>query len=333
MSQIAWIKVAMDAAERGEKLPLIARLAAAIFLVLLAYIIRVWAWPVMQAEIPYVTFFPAAMASVFFFGRTAGIVTSVLSFFICWYYLLPTLNSWNIGIAYGSVALSFFVFAVAVNIFLIEAVKAAHKRLEIKNEETALLAREINHRVKNLFTVVRSMIRLSGRNETDPQSLISKISGRIDALAVSHDISQGRLGATAPTFNEISRVILQPYKDNNDIEISGGTFEIDKSQVTPFGLILHELATNAVKYGALSVDDGKLELKIQKDGEEAPVVVLWNETTHQQKGANEPSTSPDLSGFGSMLISQSIKQLGGQIERTWKSGGLTIKFHLPMTPQ
>lgn len=330
-----WFQKALDAAEIGENLPLAVRLALAALLVLVAYLVRLWAWPVMQATIPYVTFFPAVILSVFFLGRIPGITTAVLSFFVCWYYLLPTLNSWSIGFAYGSVALSFFIFAAGVNIFLIETIKAAVKQIEVKNEESKLLAREINHRVKNLFAVVRSLIKLSGRNETDAQSIVAKISGRIDALAVSHNISQGYLGTTEPTFKEISRVILNPYNDNRVININGGGFEIDRTQVTPFGLILHELATNAVKYGALSIDDGTLDLNITRSqDDESQIDVVWNEMTKQdaeekRNGGAAAATSPDLSGFGSVLIEQSVKQLGGNLERTWSPDGLLVKFGFP----
>ena len=114
--------------------------------------------------------------------------------------------------------------------------------------------------------------------------------------------------------------LLSPYRGvaGERIQISGEDIPIDERSATPIALVIHELATNAVKYGALSDYDGSVEITISQNQDN--VVVNWKET-----GGPPVTGPPSREGFGTQLSDISIQdQLGGKIERRWLAGGLEV---------
>jgi two-component sensor histidine kinase/CHASE3 domain sensor protein len=217
---------------------------------------------------------------------------------------------------------------------LAEAEAAQADALRAAKEQTDLLARELNHRVKNLFAVILSIVALSSRKQAPSDEIVDDIRARIRALSLAHAASQGEDYGTSQV--ELGAVIAKttaPYADagGQRVRADGPRVMLPAAMVTPIGLIIHELATNAVKYGALSMPEGAVEIdwRIDDTDPDAPHVALtWAETggppvDHTQAGA--PST-----GFGSRMTAASAAQLGGRLDREWLPSGLVTRLWFPM---
>jgi PAS domain S-box-containing protein len=185
-----------------------------------------------------------------------------------------------------------------------------------------LLLRELNHRVKNLFALAASMIRLTARSATSVAQLVDTIDGRMMALARAHDcIRATETAGTAGNHTDLARLLsdlLAPHGAGNRIRIEGPAVEIGPTAAPILALAIHELATNAVKYGALSGPSGGVSLRWRIDGEHLELV--W----HERDGPRLAGT-PDASGFGSKLVRLTIeRQLNGTVTYQWLDSGLIL---------
>jgi two-component sensor histidine kinase/DNA-binding response OmpR family regulator len=187
-------------------------------------------------------------------------------------------------------------------------------------DRQALLAREVDHRAKNAMAIVQSIVKLTKSDNI--KEYVDVIEGRIRALSRVHAIlSDARWrGAELATLVDEE---LAPYRGGGaEIHTSGSNVLLDPTSAQTVTLALHELATNAVKYGALSSSSGRLELTWSaKPGE---IVLAWRES-------GGPSVSePHKFGFGTKIINGSIeRQLGGKAEFDWSRGGLCCVLHIP----
>lgn len=212
---------------------------------------------------------------------------------------------------------------------VIGAAKIARDITERRQAEAQknLLIREMDHRVKNLFALANSVISLSVRTVTTPAELASVVSARLSALARAHalTISHG-LGSEQPTtLHALIQTIIAPYAggvDNSQSRacVTGPDITITGSAVTSFALLLHEFATNAAKYGALSSADGQLKICCAESGD--LFTIEWIES-------NGPpiEREPDRTGFGALLTKATVQgQFRGEIVRNWKREGLSIRL-------
>lgn len=215
-----------------------------------------------------------------------------------------------------------------------EAHAAQADALQAANERANLIAAELNHRVKNLFSTMLSIVSLSARKQADTHEVVNDIRSRIMALSRAHIASQGREGEELVEIGAVILNTLQPYGDYNGdgdrMTIAGDEIEIAVRATTPLGLIVHELATNAVKYGALSRDGGKLgvswRLLPSEDG--ARVELVWRETGGPVPAPDAPAQG---SGFGTRMIALAIEQLGGTLNRQWPETGAVAHFEFPVS--
>ncbi len=196
------------------------------------------------------------------------------------------------------------------------------KQTAAQNE---ILSRELSHRIKNIFAVIAGLIGLSARNNPDQKQFARQLQERVAALGRAHEFVRPHSSHSAPQrfperLHGVIREILSPYPAlaEGRIAIAGDDVAVDDRGATPLALLIHELATNATKYGALSVADGKVSVTTAiRDG---VLELRW-----QESGGPEISGPPAQSGFGTMLSELSIvQQLGGKIERSWQRGGLVV---------
>lgn len=201
-----------------------------------------------------------------------------------------------------------------------------HKRTAEQNE---ILSRELSHRIKNIFAVVNGLIGLTARQFPAMKALSSALQARVAALGRAHDYVRPHSDQSAPhpgpqTLTSLLRQILAPYPalDEGRLVISGDNLPVDDRGATPIGLVIHELATNSAKYGALSAADGRIDLDTTvSDGQ---VTITWRET-----GGPRIDGEPTHIGFGSRLSDISIThQLGGRLARTWLPEGLLVKMEV-----
>ena len=186
-------------------------------------------------------------------------------------------------------------------------------------EHIATLAREAEHRSKNLLATVQATVRLS-QSET-PDGLKRAIEGRIQSLANVHSLFvQTRwVGADLST---IATQELAPYseKDRRHVRIDGPPVLLEPDVAQTVAITLHELATNAAKYGALAVPDGQVELKWHDaDGR---LNLRWTESSGPK--VREPAHK----GFGGRVIEQMIAQRSGTIHFDWRADGLVCEIIL-----
>jgi PAS domain S-box-containing protein len=199
-------------------------------------------------------------------------------------------------------------------------------------EQKNLLLREMNHRVKNLLTLAGGLVSLSARSRGTQEEMVQTLRGRLNALARAHelilpDLTNGAARRdTATTFGALVEAILSPFVVGNDnvrILSTGPDIPISGHAVTTVALLLHEFATNAAKYGALSSSAGRVEVEWTTAADE--LVLTWSET-----GGPTIDREPESEGFGSLLARGASSQLGGRISRTWRPEGLIIRLTTPL---
>ncbi|MBX7540942.1 PAS domain-containing protein [Qipengyuania sp. GH29] len=199
----------------------------------------------------------------------------------------------------------------------------------IENER---IARELRHRTDNLFAVLTAIVRLSSKGATSVPEFSDKIERRIEALSSAHRISLEGEGLSEDRTNlrNLVEAVLRPYRNayTDRIEIEGGTVGLSRKNVTPVGLTLHELATNALKYGALSREDGRVH--VDWDADEDWLEIHWIE--HLGEGAEPLAPAPETKGggSGSFLISGVIRGIRGSIETDYRPEGLRATIRVPL---
>lgn len=192
------------------------------------------------------------------------------------------------------------------------------------SEARELLAKELSHRIKNIFAVVAGLVSLSARKHPEAKPFADGLTATIRALGRAHDFVRPVDGATRGHLRRLLEELFAPYGtgDGARVRVSGDDMAIGTRTATPLALVFHELATNSAKYGALASSEGTVTLKIADKGN--AVKLLWRE-----KGGKKPRKSPK-DGFGSRLVEMSIAgQLGGSWKRRFDDSGLVVEMTLP----
>jgi PAS domain S-box-containing protein len=188
-------------------------------------------------------------------------------------------------------------------------------------ERQVLLAREVDHRAKNALAVVQSLVRLTRADNV--ADFIRAVDGRVRALASVHTLlSESRWEGAS--LRQLVEEEMAPYRTRQagQISIDGPPVLLLPAAAQTFALAVHELATNAVKYGALSKSGGRVELTWKLKARD--LVLSWEEVGG--KATEEPLTK----GFGLTVIQASVEgQLGGKVNFEWRSQGLRCTFTIP----
>lgn len=215
---------------------------------------------------------------------------------------------------------------------IIGASKIAHDITELKQSRAgqAIVLREMNHRIKNIFSLVGGLVALSARASTNDGELAPAILSRLDALARAHQLTLPDLGSDDATeksisFAELLRTIVAPHQlDEERVSISGEDVPLSGTALTSIALLLHELTTNAAKYGALSTPDGRIEVAMRVEDERFHLD--WAE-----RGGPPLEGQPSSAGFGSVLEAASVRGLRGTLTRTWDEAGLRLTLCFPVS--
>ena len=180
------------------------------------------------------------------------------------------------------------------------------------------LAREVDHRAKNILSVVQSICRLS--KAEDPEAYMSAVEGRIRSLSIAHTLlSESRWEGA--DLRKLVGQVLAPYRPGAT-STEGPDILLEPRTAQTIGLTLHELATNAAKYGALTASSGTVTLRWNI--ENGALNMTWEE-------AGGPSIrSPITSGYGMRVIGGSAEQLGGEASFEWQPSGLRCSLVIPL---
>ena len=188
-----------------------------------------------------------------------------------------------------------------------------------------LLARELSHRIKNIFAVVSGLVSIKVREYPEAENFAQDISGTIKSLGIAHDYVRPVEGRQGERLQELLGDLLAPYNDGSGsrIEIGGDDSAIAQRAATPLALVFHELATNAAKYGGLSCAEGKVKITLSEEDE--TMRIDWQEFADACDEA-----AGHTEGFGSRMLRLAVEgQLGGSFERSFSEEGLHATIVLP----
>jgi len=179
-----------------------------------------------------------------------------------------------------------------------------------------LLMREVDHRARNVLTVVQSFVRLTMAESTEEFRRV--LDGRVATLARVQTSLAARKWEGA-TLREVIEAELGALCEPDAFSISGPPVLLPPDQVQALSMAIHELATNAMKYGSLSVAGGTLAVEWATQAND-DLALVWEETSEL---AIQP---PERSGFGARLVSQLTRQLGGEVAYHWRPKGLRVEL-------
>lgn len=196
----------------------------------------------------------------------------------------------------------------------------------LAQEGQQILLQELDHRVKNLFSIVTAIVTLSARGAASPDAMAMDIKGRVMALAQAHELIRPQIGrpeALAGLRDLVEKVVC-PHVSSDRIGIRGSPVSLTTSQATGLALVLHELSTNAVKYGSLSTPKGRVEISWSTGN--GKLTIEWAES-----GGPEIGAPPTGRGFGTLLAERTAKAtLRGSIGHDWRPGGLLVQLTMPL---
>ena len=206
---------------------------------------------------------------------------------------------------------------------IVGASKIARDITEYKQaqERQAFLIRELHHRTMNLFAVIQSIVR---RTLGDSRSRAKDVlNARLQALAAAYSMLTEAAWAGAP-LNEIIKGELSGFSDH--VSVSGCDIVVNAQAVQQFALVVHELATNASKHGALSTDSGRISIEgvIERANGGATFSFRWVES------GGPPVMAPKRKGFGSAIVLDSAKHFGASVKLDYDPQGLRYELRVPL---
>jgi two-component sensor histidine kinase len=199
---------------------------------------------------------------------------------------------------------------------------------KLAEEAREMLAAEMGHRVKNLFAIASALTAISARSTTTSMEMARDLTQRLTALSRAHELARPFLNEPrkATFLGDLFAVLLAPYDDEGAIgdrvRLSVPELLVGEASATTLALIVHELATNSIKYGALSKAAGMIDVSCTAHDDE--VVIVWKET-----GGPPVEASHRPAGFGNQLVTRSIcGQLGGTIAFDWPAEGVIVTLRM-----
>jgi len=265
--------------------------------------------------IPFVTFWPVILISAIFLGGRYAIVATALSSLIVSRGFMedPWLGEWN---AARATLLGLFFLTVAAVILLGQIMRVLVLENEAHMRQQEAFNAELQHRAKNSLQIMRALISRGPRGE-DPTAYFHTLASRLDALAAANELLRFGIDQSAPLRRLVTSAI-KPFEQRR-IHAEGPDCEVSKGGTTPLMMALHELCTNATKYGALSVDGGTVDLRWTVPADPLGLIELeWNER------GGPPVTPPTRRGLGARLLTVN----GGlkQVDLDWRPEGLCCRL-------
>lgn len=193
-------------------------------------------------------------------------------------------------------------------------------------EQQELLLHELQHRVKNTMATTLAIVQFSAKRATDPESFTKTLRARLHAMAATHDLLTASDWSGSRLADIFTRQ-LEPYggKTNRRTRFTGDDVALSPKQTLALALAFHELSTNAAKYGALSADDGRVELESRRyDGNR--VQLTWTES-------GVPAVDPPGkdTGFGTFLLNRILgAEIDGNVRLDYAATGVVCRVDFPL---
>jgi PAS domain S-box-containing protein len=199
------------------------------------------------------------------------------------------------------------------------------KKLEDSLAREQILTFEMQHRIKNVFTVTNSLVMIAEREARaagDPAQIGRIMTEKLGALSRASDAVLTRSGLDKLDLQALADSVLKPF--GAQCRVIGAEQFLDVELSNTLALFLHESATNSAKHGALSVPTGTVEIGWETDDQ-------WLEIMWQECGGPAIEGPPSKQGFGSQLIDRIVSSAGGAVVKTWFATGLQLELKLPLT--
>jgi two-component sensor histidine kinase len=205
------------------------------------------------------------------------------------------------------------------------ALAQAFGEIARREKEQAVLINELNHRVKNTLANVQAMASLTLKRSASLKDFITSFTMRLSALAGSHDALTEKQWSGA-SLKVLLLNAAQPFCDQSRLRMVEADVELSAPMAVPFGMIFHELFTNAAKYGALSNSDGYITVtwSVSHDDGKSQLHLIWQE--HNGPGVDRPQRK----GFGTILIEGVASDLGGGVDIDYDPRGLVLRMVVPL---
>ena len=263
---------------------------------------------------PFNTFFPFIIIASVWGGRAGGatLLTAGLLFASAIW-----LNVRPVSLGGAAIASGIFLLLGTITIAIVHALQTLVMKLEAAEKQSEFMAREMRHRVGNIMQLVQAIAKMTARSSTDLGQFMPRFEGRMRALSEAHHLSSGNRQVPGDIATLLT-VLLSAY-DPERLFLSGPAVHLDSDTAPRLALVIHELATNAAKYGALSVSQGvvKIDWHISK----GVIELTW----HEEGGP--PVSPPTRQGFGTRLISATLLP-GGHADLEYLPQGLKCSLRL-----
>lgn len=262
--------------------------------------------------VPFATYYPATLLTSLVAGVGAGVFSALLGLAILlWAFATP--------IAIQPINIFVFLLSSGIIVTVAELYRSTTRRAHEAEKKRALLIRELEHRGKNTFAIVQSIVNQALQDRPD---IAETIVGRIRSVSATNDIITNTHDHTARLQTILERE-LDPY-DRARVTLCGPDVQLDAELARSFSLIVHELATNAAKYGALCRPDGRVNVEWTVQG--ARLSMDWDEK-------NAPTIAkPFEPGFGVRLVTRLLKNHGGEVTPEFKPDGLHVQIAIALPP-
>jgi two-component sensor histidine kinase len=288
----------------------------AIVCVVLATVARAAFGWLIGPTLPFATYFPAVLVVALFGGSLAGILSVVLSVLSVWWAFTPPYYEFGALTLPQLANITLFAFSAGLIVWLAVVYRNLLASFERQEKHRQLLVGEIEHRNKNVLTVVESLIHQTVSDESRSQVLINRIRAVVS--------TQGILDASSDQTADLRAILAEELASHGSarIRLDGPPVSLTSSTARALRLIFHELATNALKHGALSEANGKVSIEWLKN--DANVEIEWRELDGPKVVA------PSSYNFGSKLIMRTLKQLNAKFEPDFAETGYRYRIAMPL---
>lgn len=293
----------------------------------------------LQSELPpgfpYLTFFPAVIVTTFLAGARPGLVSALLSGLAAWYWFIPPSGTFEVNYN-TAIALAFYVFIVAVDITVIDAMVRTAERLEAERETSARLAEqhrtlfaELQHRVANNMTFVAALLSLQKRKVAADPTAASKVFDdavhRLEVMAKLHRKLHDPAALDKPIsvyLRELGAELLEAGGAEDVIlTVDADDVRLDLGKLTALALIINEVVTNSLKHAFKGRQGGTITLSLKR------IETARYAMTIADDGPGLPSTRPGKASLGLKIVQGLATQLDGQVSTPRANGAVTrIEF-------
>jgi two-component sensor histidine kinase len=293
----------------------------ALLVVALATLLRMLLWGVVLEAGPFTTYSLAIIIAALVCGFWPGMMATVLSVLIGAYFFVPPTFSFALFSTKEAWTVTMFAVVASINVALVSGLVAALLR---HDDRQLLLFRELQHRSQNLFAVIEA---IASRTLIEGQTIANAkevFAGRLHALARTHSMLANNAFLGAP-LKEIVAQELTSFSDQ--VTVTGCDIAVNTRAAESFALIIHELATNAVKYGALSTRQGRVAIQCSIDGANGSGQFRfeWRES------GGPPVSPPARKGFGSTILFEVATQFSQDVQAKFSSEGFTYQLRSLLT--